>query len=712
MPHLNIQEYIINDDDHPMSGYDYKKIIDTQNVYDNTLYTIGCKNTYNIYTTGYNIKINIDEINEINATNKLKEKGIKLYDKINMLEEIEILSKKNFTDNLFLRKAIIPDNAIVLIDTTNFIVYTTEVIFEAEEPLIYHSVWMGNQIIKEVLLKYPRLLSFYESIDDNQLVEIILENRQELKISVRENFETYKNLIIGFPNLVELLFQDDYDGLYEIAKLLNQTEIESINRKKTLDDFLNDAKYEPKLINTYFLENNIQTLNESHFEIIEKFINVNYKVAEYIPDYIKYTENMLTEWFENLIIKLPELIEYSKILSEKICDIAIEYDARLIRFIPDNFQTIDRCLKAIQHNPISIKYIRNKTYEMCSLAVLHNTNMITEIPDEFKSNDLMMHIYKHDIKYITQFRNIPIKILLDLAYSRPNLLMNISTIKYHPELDKIITMIPNIISNIVDIPNEVFMSLIKENKNLANFIDINILPNEIINELLVANPGLIVSIKNPSYDMWKLALTVDGMLIIHIDDKILDINLMRIAINNDIRAFRLIKNQPDELCIEVIKKDPTQIQFIMNIDADLWKKIVDIYPEGILHRETITYDLCIYVLDKNPNLLKEIVIKLKLTPKIIKSFQDILTKYVTNIELCNEITFYLLKKYPNAIEFLNKTNTNALISIYNNDNNIKYINSGQYNIAILLNPNIIKHIKDAEIRKNMYRIIDNIELFL
>ena len=212
--------------------------------------------------------------------------------------------------------------------------------------------------------------------------------------------------------------------------------------------------------------------------------------------------------------------------------------------------------------------------------------------------------------------------------------------------------------------------------------------------------------------MAKLVLSLDGMLIIHFDENILNTNLMTIAINNNMNSFRLIKNPPNDICIDVIKRDPNQIQYIFNQDPDLWKIIVNTYPSAILHRETVTYNLCIDALDKNPELLPDIICKSKLTPKLVKKSQDIINKYGLAKDK-QELIMCVIKRYPYAIDHVDKIMANTLCSIYFDENSIKYIiNNTDLETAVLLNPNIIKLVKEPEIRRKLFKICDSIELFL
>lgn len=124
-----------------------------------------------------------------------------------------------------------------------------------------------------------------------------------------------------------------------------------------------------------------------------------------------------------------------------------------------------------------------------------------------------------------------------------------------------------------------------ENKILINirqggidFHDCNIKSSRVIRELLKSDPTQIRFIDKPTYELQKLAVSLDSSCIQYVKQTQA---LCRLAVKNDPSCIGYIKDQTEELCNIVIEYNPHLIKYIRTPTLEMAMKAISTFRSCI-----------------------------------------------------------------------------------------------------------------------------------
>lgn len=103
------------------------------------------------------------------------------------------------------------------------------------------------------------------------------------------------------------------------------------------------------------------------------------------------TEDMALEYVEKNGLNLVYFCDdYEQILTQKICDLAVEKHVDSIMWVPKRFLTNEICMKAISKNGLHLMYVPNdlQTTEMCLEAVKHDGLALAYVYKELQNDEI------------------------------------------------------------------------------------------------------------------------------------------------------------------------------------------------------------------------------------------------------------------------------------------------------------------------------------
>jgi len=105
------------------------------------------------------------------------------------------------------------------------------------------------------------------------------------------------------------------------------------------------------------------------------------------------------ELFYNLMKNYQSFEEVpNNLKTPEICRIAVKYDGKDIKYVPEEKRDFDICTTAIIDKNAILQYIPNehKTYENCFIAVISSGNELEYVPDELKTKELCYIAIRND----------------------------------------------------------------------------------------------------------------------------------------------------------------------------------------------------------------------------------------------------------------------------------------------------------------------------
>lgn len=217
-------------------------------------------------------------------------------------------------------------------------------------------------------------------------------------------------------------------------------------------------------------------------------------------------------------------------------------------------------------------------------------------------------------------------------------------------LNLILYFKPEYIQKYQNIPSNILISIIKNNKKTIEFIsnkklialiikndpkNLNYIKqnNEIHKFAIQVNPYSIMYMKNPSKSIIKSALNKNGFIIKYIDNPSID--LQNIAIKKSPRSIRYINNPTRKLKIQAISNDSLAISCIHNPDEYLQLLSINKLPKDL---ETVFIIDCISKIT-SPIALNQLYqnVKLKKNKERIKKSKHWKDDANLILEVINEI---------------------------------------------------------------------------
>jgi len=339
----------------------------------------------------------------------------------------------------------IPNDASVYIGEENYL--TNKLLIIKKNKINDHPIWeeKNEEILKEILEKYPRMIKFIrEPSDEWNKIAIDADYKTIKYMNLSEKMQYYalevnpdsinyitkpsEELILRATELDPLVFIDVSGNLtskgmlkYGINKYMKKSSIKYV---KICDHLLSvyGDEIEPikggseemikKLIEEN--ENNIKWFDDLSDEICMIALKKNKTIFKYIknpseeikllavilfPKNIKYLdETSNKDIYEVAIIKKPEIIKILKKPTKELIKLAIKMDGSIVEnivvsnnnayfnstYLSEIF-TESLYLEALNTYPKALKYINQQTYGMCVEQVNKNGKMLKYVIDKNKA---------------------------------------------------------------------------------------------------------------------------------------------------------------------------------------------------------------------------------------------------------------------------------------------------------------------------------------
>ena len=110
-------------------------------------------------------------------------------------------------------------------------------------------------------------------------------------------------------------------------------------------------------------------------------------------------EDMTPRLAELIFVKKPELIYHipDRFKDRELCETAVQYDGRYLKYVPEAMKTRELCMKAIRRSPYAILYIpaSMKNAETYLRLVRDNPRNITGIPRANRTSEMCRIAYEN-----------------------------------------------------------------------------------------------------------------------------------------------------------------------------------------------------------------------------------------------------------------------------------------------------------------------------
>lgn len=314
----------------------------------------------------------------------------------------------------------------------------------------------------------------------------------------------------------------------------------------------------------------------------------------------------------------PEALKYCKIQTPKIIDETMTYiclSKGVFQYVKD--PTEEMCLYAIKHNVENILCIKDLTDEFILKAIRVNPNVIGYVEQTEERCLLAVSISGPVIKRIkNQTPEIHAKAIerTCCAISKmknPSLKLQEYVMDTYPEKFSLIPdPHPDIIQRALDL--DVFDSV----KRITNKTP------ELCAIAFAKDPLQIVYIPDEyrTEEMWIEALKINGeCLLAHptiaqkvnpywtydrqinrISGEMPPSHFIEIAAKTFPRILEALPRQPDELCFDVLRKNPWMITQIPDPSDDMWQFAISINPEITIYYENATEEQLFTLITKDP----------------------------------------------------------------------------------------------------------------
>lgn len=352
-----------------------------------------------------------------------------------------------------------------------------------------------------------------------------------------------------------------------------------------------------------------------------------------------------------LIAMHPLCLEHVKNQTPKICDAAVSKNPKAIKYVID--QTDDLCKKAVFADGLLLEHVKVKTPELCKLAFSVHRGSIMYIPDEMQTSEMALSAMNRSpnfIQYVSKrliteeiWRKAGKQILNFFTYDEatelgePYVSIYINkVVRYFSRYQKnlpsdvilqIISKNPQIIKECEDPTEEMCVVAVKSNPSVVNKCRIQY--PAAIKAAIMTNPEIIRSVPIPDLETYDHLAAIDPLLPLQsvtlkknpVEKQFVDhvlasnpymvskikarltIQEQREIINiNPYLALDLRKPHP-EILLEAVKLEPTLIRHITEQTEDLCIAAVERNPILIRYINNPTEATCVTALAKDPRLI-------------------------------------------------------------------------------------------------------------
>lgn len=236
--------------------------------------------------------------------------------------------------------------------------------------------------------------------------------------------------------------------------------------------------------------------------------------------------------------------------------------------------------------------------------------------------------------------------------------------------------------------------------------------------LISQNPNLIqhLDMSKVTPSMLMTAVCHDGLLLKYIENQ--NLQICKLAVNKNYRAFTFAKFQDDEMCLSVLKVDGMLLEYVINQTPDICHIAVTQNEYAIKYVKEQTIELCELAFSRNHNIFPNLKCQNENMAKIAVTFSGLFLEHVINqtkeiCEIAVNKAYITIKfaKFQTDVMALNVVNKDGLLlqyvhnktedicnaALHNNIKAFEYIeNPSDITIITALSKNglLIKHIKN------------------
>ncbi len=371
---------------------------------------------------------------------------------------------------------------------------------------------LSHEAVKQNSLVLPNIKSIYltkelylSAIKNNYdsfkyiKIDFLNKNPSFYKEAIEINYNVFKYFYPSYFN------EKDYYELCNIVLRKNGLLIEYVNRHMMYSFEYDDLE-------KIAVDQNIEAL---------QFVKLSYFNESFVYDKIrknvfalKYIKNQTKEICLHAIRVNISAFEYIKNKTEDICLEALRINGLLLKYIKN--QTEYMCLEAINNNGFALEHVKNQTYELCLQAVMkkgmaikyiknknnmtdeliytainNDYNVLNEIPEQTEAMCLIaINANLCAMNYIiNQTEKICLeaikKSIFGLKYVKN---YTLPLVKYAIELYG-----PSVLAYTPDIPSDILLDVVKQNKTILKYIQYCRFTKEIWIEYIKIYPENIIN---------------------------------------------------------------------------------------------------------------------------------------------------------------------------------------------------------------------------
>jgi translation elongation factor EF-1beta len=456
-------------------------------------------------------------------------------------------------------------------------------------------------------------IKYLKCVDINEITEDIMFELFSVNLNVYSFLKPIitpkqlEKLIEKYPFLIEQIYMPNIDLIKKAVKSDPNVLSVVFNNKliKITDDNIynlvkNDVsllKFVPK---KYQTENLIKKLCEIDIEAY-KYTNlyieeIEEKIVNEYPEHYKLIKIMKTEYYPKLVYvnqsfffniidnNLINEIDYKKLferfpnllkyiydkIDRKYWVYAIIKDISLLEKVPYDESIIKEVIK---YNGYAIKYLKVKT----------TNDIINAINNNVLALDYVQNKRKSFIDYAYKLNSIAIKYKNVYEMKKEELLdavkRNYEAIKY--------------------IPNDLQtsdMQIIAIEGSKGNIISyLKPIDNSVIKYLLGYIPSYILSVENPTDDMYLIAFSKQPSLILQYDDfeNKFSVDILKAVLFSDPSLIQYYKNPTKEMMLIAVENNPETLKYLDYQDYDILYTALSKDPSVIKYadKDKLTDDL-------------------------------------------------------------------------------------------------------------------------
>jgi hypothetical protein len=377
---------------------------------------------------------------------------------------------------------------------------------------------------------------FLEFVDD-QTDEICWQ-------AIKQNYRAIKFCKLQIEEMCRFVLDKDPDMLEYCQFQPEDICIEYIKKYPYLFKFIKPKNQTLKICEISF-DNNKKNFKYTKYQSSK----MCYTAIEDEWENLEYVINQTLELCKFACCLNIKAIKFAKFQDEEICFEAISKDPDLIQYVIN--QTENLMMIAVSKNPPSYKYIKEPTEKVSIIFVEFNGKFLEDVVNQTtKIIVAAVSNFPYAIKY-AQFQNEEIHIaVLNKSIHFFDELVNPTNKVYMIAVKKHGLNIKHIQKE--NQTEELCYEAVNDMANAFEFCFIQ--TDKVCKTALEKDGNMLKHIINQTYEYCKIAVNNDYRALKYVLDDLKNDELDEIAFKNDVNAIEFMSKQPEDKCIEAIRK--------------------------------------------------------------------------------------------------------------------------------------------------------------